>query len=110
MSTRRLVSCATAVVVAGAVAVPAFAAKTYNVSVRDDFFKPKSLRIKKNDSVKWTWRGDAPHNVVVRKGPVKFNSTTKTSGTYKKKFTRKGTYTIVCTIHLPDMKMTVRVS
>jgi plastocyanin len=48
--------------------------------------------------------------VTVTKGPVSFNSRTKTSGTYAKKVTRRGTYKIVCTIHRSlGMKMTLKV-
>ena len=46
------------------------------------------------------------HNVKVSKGPVKFGSGSKTSGSYTKKVTAKGTYTIVCTVHTAaDQKM-----
>jgi plastocyanin len=58
----------------------------------------------------WEWEGSNPHDVTVTKGPVRFHSRTKTSGTYAKKLTRRGTYKIVCTIHRRQgMKMTLRV-
>jgi plastocyanin len=41
---------------------------------------------------------------------VKFRSSTKTSGRFTRTLTRKGTYTITCTIHQPGMKMTLKVS
>ena len=42
----------------------------------------------------------------VAKGPVKFGSSSMTKGTYTKKVTKKGTYTIICTIHTgADQKM-----
>jgi plastocyanin len=50
------------------------------------------------------------HNVAVTKGPVKFRSSFKTSGTYSKTVRTAGTYTIVCTIHQPDMTMKLRVT
>jgi plastocyanin len=106
---RKFIPVATVVTVGVAfAAIPAFAA-TKSVSLRDDVFSPKSLTIKKNTTVKWTWRGDNPHNVTVTKGPVKFHSATKTSGTYAKKFTRKGSYSIVCTIHA-GMTQKIRVN
>ncbi len=78
-------------------------AATKTVKVGDNWFVKSSgvptVTVKKGDTVKWTWVGDSSHNVVVTKGPVKFRSPIKASGTYKKKLTRKGTYTIVCTIH-----------
>ena len=101
-----------AVIAAGAIvavtAIPAFGA-TKTISVRDDFFSPKSTSVKRNTTVKWVWRGDRPHNVTVTKGPVKFRSTTKTSGTYRKKLTRRGTYRIVCTLH-SGMTQTIKVT
>jgi plastocyanin len=89
-------------------AIPAFAA-TKTVSVKDNVFSPKSITVKKNDTVKWSFVGKAPHNVVVTKGPATFRSPVKTKGTFSKKLTRAGTYNILCTIHAPSMKMTVKV-
>ena len=78
-------------------------AATKTVKVGDNWFVRASgtptVTVKKGDTVKWTWVGESAHNVVVTKGPVKFTSPLKTSGTYKKRLTRRGTYTIVCTIH-----------
>lgn len=79
-------------------------AATRTVSVGDNWFVRSSsgtptVTVKKNSYVKWVWKGDSSHNVVATKGPVKFNSKVKTSGSYRRKMTRKGTYTIVCTIH-----------
>src|SRR3954454_9796417 len=59
--------------VAGAVAIPAFGA-TRTVKIGDNFFKPKSLSIKRGTTVRWTWTGSAPHNVTVTSGPKRFHS------------------------------------
>jgi plastocyanin len=99
---------ATIVVAAGALAVPAFAA-TKTVQVKDDVFVAKSITVKKGTTVKWVWKGKAPHNVKVTKGPAKFASTTQVKGSFSKKLTKKGTYTLLCTIHAPGMKMTIKV-
>ena len=93
---------------AGALAIPAFAA-TKTVQVKDNKFVASSITVSKNTTVKWVWKGKAPHNVVVTKGPAKFKSTTQVKGSYSKKLTKKGTYSILCTIHAPGMKMTVKV-
>ena len=90
-----------------AAAVPAFAA-TRTVNVDDNFFSPSKLSVKKGTTVKWRWTGDAPHNVRVVKGPVKFGSSIKSSGSYRKTMRRRGTYRLVCTIH-SGMDMTLRV-
>jgi plastocyanin len=105
---KRLIVLALVASLAAVAAIPAFGA-TGNVSVRDNFFSPKSKTIKKGSKIKWTWRGDAPHNVVKTSGPGKqFRSPLKSSGTYKRKFRKRGTYRIVCTVH-SGMTMTVTV-
>lgn len=95
-------------VAAGALAIPAFAA-TKTVQVKDDKFVASSITVSKGTTVKWVWKGKAPHNVTVTKGPAKFKSTTQVKGSYSKKLTKKGTYTLLCTIHAPGMKMTIKV-
>jgi plastocyanin len=97
-----------AVAAAGALAVPALAA-TKSVQVKDNKFVASSITVKKGTTVKWVWKGEAPHDVAVTKGPAKFKSSVKTSGSFSKKLTKKGTYSIVCTIHAPGMKMTIKV-
>ena len=65
----------------------------------------------KGTKVKWVWRGTSSHNVKVARGPAKFGSPTKRSGTYSKTVTKAGTYTIVCTVHGASdqrMKLVVR--
>lgn len=99
---------AATLVAAGALAIPALAA-TKTVQVKDNKFVANSLTVSKNTTVKWVWKGKAPHNVVVTKGPAKFKSTVKLKGSFSKKLTKTGTYNILCTIHAPDMKMTVKV-
>ncbi len=78
-------------------------AATKTVKVGDNWFVRSSgvptVTVSKGTTVKWSWVGDSSHNVVVTKGPVKFSSPVKNSGSYKKRVTRKGTYTIICTIH-----------
>src|SRR4051812_43326877 len=99
---------ATTALAAGALAIPAFAA-TKTVQVKDNVFAPKSITVSKGTTVKWVWKGKAPHNVKVTKGPAKFSSTTQVKGSFSRKLTKKGTYSVLCTIHAPDMKMTIRV-
>jgi plastocyanin len=98
-----------AVAVLGALAVPSIAASTHGVSVKDDKFVASSLTISKGSAVRWVWKGHAPHNVTVVSGPTKFRAGTRTKGHFTHTFTKAGTYRIVCTIHAPDMRMTVKV-
>ena len=94
------------------VAGPALS-KTKSVEVDDDYFvhkgAPRTVTVHKGDKVEWEWEGRNPHNVTVTRGPVKFASKTKSSGSYRKKLTRRGTYKILCTVHAPSMRMTLKV-
>jgi plastocyanin len=101
---------AASLAVAGAVALPSSAATTTKtVSVKDDFFGPKKLTIKKGSKVKWVWKGTQGHNVTVANGPSNFRFGTRKTGTKSHTFKKRGTYSIVCTIHAPDMHMTIKV-
>jgi plastocyanin len=82
----------------------ATAAATKGVKVGDLFFKKSRITIDSGDTVKWTWVGELPHDVTVTKGPRKFNSKTKTSGTYAKKLRKRGTYRYICSVHPVEMK------
>jgi plastocyanin len=82
----------------------AHAAATKTVKVGDLFFKKATVRIESGDTVKWRWVGDLPHDVTVKKGPRKFHSKTKTSGTFSKQLRKRGTYRYICTVHPDDMK------
>jgi plastocyanin len=69
---------------------------TKKVGVKGLAFSPKSVTIKKGDTVKWSWKtGGVPHNVV----GTGFKSKTAATVTFSKKFTKKGTYKYVCSIH-----------
>lgn len=107
MIARRLIAGIATLATAGALAIPALAGTT-SVAVKDNFFSKKSLTIHRGTTLKWIWRGHAVHNVRVTRGPVRFHSPNKVHGSYSKMLTRKGTYTLVCTIH-SGMQMKLRV-
>ena len=110
---KKLLAALTVTVIAAAAAIPAFAG-TKSVKIGDNYFvRPANnatVTISKGSSLKFVWRGNAAHNVVKRRGPgASFNSGVKTHGkTWTHKFTRGGTYKLVCTIH-NGMKLTVKV-
>jgi plastocyanin len=112
---RKLIVLATVAVASAALAVPAFAA-TKTVKVGDIWFISKAknkgtVTAKVGDTIKWSWTGKFPHSVKVSSGPVKFTSKTQTKGTFSKKFTKKGTYKIFCTVHgAAAQRMTLKVS
>jgi plastocyanin len=87
------------------------AAKTRSIKIGDDFFVRPSgvptVTVKKGTTAKWRWTGRDAHNVV-GSGPASFQSAVKSSGTFKRKMKKKGTYRIVCTIH-SGMRMTLKV-
>jgi plastocyanin len=92
-----------------ALAATALAA-TKTVKIGDNYFVRSkgvpTVTVSLNTTVKWNFSGDSSHNATVSKGPVKFHSPTKSSGSYSKKLTRRGTYTIYCSIHgAGDQKM-----
>jgi plastocyanin len=100
-------------IVAPLVAAAPAAAATRNVKIGDDYFvragSVPSVTVSKGTTVRWNWRGSRQHNVVVRSGPVSFQSALKRSGSFRRKMRRRGTYKIVCSIHAPDMAMTLKV-
>ena len=98
-----LVAPIAAAALVAALVVPAQGASS--VSVKDNFFSPKSKSVKRGSTVKWTWAGRAPHNVTFRSR----HSSTKTKGTYSVKFSNKGTFAYRCTIH-PGMVGKIRVT
>jgi plastocyanin len=88
------------------------ASATKSVSVKDDFFSPKAVRIASGGKVVWRWKGENDHNVKFRKVPAGATrprgSTTKSSGRLARTFKKRGTYRYVCTIH-QDLGMKGRV-
>src|SRR5688500_14277168 len=95
--------------VALALAVPATAA-TPVVLVKDDFFKPQRVVIKKGGQVTWRWRGSNPHNVAIKRpgtNKVVKRSATKTRGSYTTRFRSTGRWRVLCEIHPQNMTMRV---
>lgn len=97
------------VLVVGVLAVSGSqAATTKTVKVDDYRFTPKTLTVKNGTTVKWVWVGEAEHDVRVVRGPgADFASKVMAKGSYRRKFTRKGTYKIDCSLHSQIMRMTV---
>ena len=101
-----------ALVLALVLAAPA-AGATRGITVDDDFFvragSRPTIKVFKGTTVRWNWKGSRQHNVVVQDGPVKFQSDLMRSGSFERKMKRTGKYTIICSIHAPDMSMVLRV-
>ena len=91
---RTLIATLAAAGLIAAIAVPA-AAVGPTVRVGDDYFRAKTVTVKKGTTVTWKWVGSDSHNVVFKS----FKSTLKNKGAYKHTFTRRGTFRYVCTLH-----------
>ncbi|MBA2517743.1 MAG: hypothetical protein H0V22_10600 [Solirubrobacterales bacterium] len=103
-----------------AAAVPAAVGATRTpqkrtVKVLDNYFTPAKLTVNRNSTITWRWPEDASdtHDVALVKGPTgvkKFASDPGAAGfTYKRRLTRAGSYSIVCTFHEEmTMRITVR--
>lgn len=106
---KSLAAIAAAAIAGGAViAVPALGSGAKTVSITDFKYTPKKLTVKKGTKVTWKWGGEVVHDVTVTKGPRKFHSSLKSTGTYSQVLSKPGTYRIVCSIHeLEGMVMTI---
>lgn len=91
----------------GASAHTAAAARSVDVGVNDDFFKPRRLSVVKGTRVHWVWHGQAEHNVTVSSGPVRFHSKDQVKGDFARTLRKPGTYKLLCTIHGFRMRITV---
>jgi plastocyanin len=67
------------------------------------------VRIDAGTTVTWRWASRQSHSVLVASGPQRFSSAIRNRGTFAHRFARAGTYRIVCSLHAPGMRMTVRV-
>jgi plastocyanin len=97
-----------AVLAASALLIAAVTAYATTTSVSWKIGTNKTVKIKKGASVKWIWADGSPHNV---KGPG-FSSgspVTKKGKTYTHRFTKKGTFKIICQVHPTSMKTVVKV-
>lgn len=90
--------------------------KTKTVGMFNYYYGPNKVSLKVNDSIKFKWpaAGGDPHNVALAKGPKGLKPWTSPTYTafvsWNKKFTKAGTYQLVCTLHPDTMVMTVKVS
>ena len=107
-------------VVAGAAllvsAVPAQAAPRKTVQIGDNYYAPKTLKVKPGTTVTWKWPGfemaGDVHDVKLKsapKGVKKFHSDLSASDySFARTLTKPGKYVVICTIHA-EMRQTIRV-
>jgi plastocyanin len=108
---RKLLVLTVALVVALAGHAAARPVKT--IKVGDDFFvrkgSPPTVSVSKGTRVVFDWAGKSLHNVHARTGPSTFRSSFMRKGSFSRVLERRGTYTVVCDIHGPSMRMTIKV-
>jgi plastocyanin len=93
---------------------PVTKAATKTITLGDNFFKPKTITIKKGTILKFNWGTnnsgtEVEHNVTGVSGN-KFpgtEDTAKPDKPFKKRFTKSSL--VVCTIHSTTMKLKVKV-
>ncbi len=78
---------------------------TVTVKAANFAFDPKSVTVKKGQTVKWVNEDSAPHNVTSDDGTLKSKDFSQ-GGSFTYKATKAGTFNYVCTIH-PQMKATL---
>ena len=91
----------------GAASAPARSAQIRTVRIHDIGFHPSRPVIHRGGSVRWKFVDpEVSHNVTSR-GRTRFRSSpTRLTGSHRVRFTRRGTYRYVCTIH-PSMRGSV---
>lgn len=86
-----------ALALAAAVWPAAASAATRSVSVRNDFFSPRTVAVRKGDTVKWIWRsGGRRHNVA---SPSFGDSGVRRRGTFRVRFASTGRFRYYCYLH-----------
>jgi plastocyanin len=101
---RKLLALLVLVVAAGLMAVFSTSAPSATrVDVGDNYFVRASgvptVTVSKGTRVRWVWVGKSLHNVKVVRGPARFGSSAMTRGSYSKRVRKRGTYTIICSVH-----------
>jgi plastocyanin len=77
---------------------PAGPVETREVTVIDNDFVPRDIRIAEADTVTWTWTGTEPHTVTFD-DPDLLGSAVLTSGIHRVRFEFPGTFTYYCAVH-----------
>lgn len=77
----------------------AHSASGHSVTLSGVHFHPGTLTIKRGDSVTWAWNiRNSEHNVSFHG----LHSRTGSKGSFSVRFSRSGTFSYVCTIHVSE--------
>ena len=75
----------------------AHSAASHAVTLKGVRFQPGTLNIKRGESVTWAWNiRNSEHNVTFNG----LHSKTGSKGSFSVRFTRAGTFSYICTIHV----------
>jgi len=88
------------------------AAPKKTITLGDNFFAPGKKTVRRGTKVRFKWVGNNSHNVTKRRGPgggIRSRTTSSDGVNFAKRFTKRGTYRFVCTIHPSEMRFTLRV-
>ena len=86
---------------------PVHKAGTKTIQLGDNFFKPKTVTVKKGTTIKFKFNGF--HNVEADGKAAFKNIPNRSSGTVNRKATKKGKFKLLCSIHDGmTMKLTVK--
>ena len=96
-TTKKAISLAAVAAVSGALAVQAGAASSKTINVNDDFFKPKTVTVKKGTTLKFKFNGF--HNVEADGKAAFKNIPDRSSGTVARRANKKGNFKLLCSIH-----------
>ena len=81
---------------------PLRASRDATVIVHDDHFHPGTVTVARGSSVSWRWTGENPHDLRFRRtrGLPRIRAAgMRRSGAVRRKFSRRGTYRYLCTLH-----------
>jgi plastocyanin len=82
--------------------VPTAVAAQAHIAIKDNFFSPRSLTVKRGTMVVWVWRGENSHSLTfvrVPKGASRRGADVRRRGRWRRTFRRPGFYKYVCLQH-----------
>ena len=84
-------------------------ARVRRTSVRDFRFANERVAVPLGATFTWRFVGSVQHDVTVIGGPRGFSSPWTQAGQFRQRFTRRGTYELLCSLHPTRMVQTVTV-
>lgn len=86
----------------------AHASATRTVRLKDSFFSPARVELRRGDRVRFVWAGERRHNLVGPGIPARYETPARRHRPFTRIFRRAGRLAFLCSIH-PGMDITVRV-